>query len=148
MKEIGGYFGIEQGTGRSEFYPSLIKLNLGRNALLYVLRAKKIHKIYLPYYLCDSVLLICKKENIEPEFYQIDSNFLPIFDKTLKNDEVLYVVNYFGQINNRFVKKLSNRYKNIILDNVQSFFQKPLNHIDTITIKEIRNNLQKNREKI
>ena len=60
MKEIGGYFGLEEST-RNEYYPKLVALNTGRNALLYVLKARKIEKIYIPYYLCDTVSEICKK---------------------------------------------------------------------------------------
>ena len=54
MKEIGGYFGLEQST-HNEYYSKLLALNTGRNALLYVLKARKIEKIYIPYYLCDTV---------------------------------------------------------------------------------------------
>lgn len=132
MKEIGGYFGLEEGRGNKEFYPSLIKLNLGRNALAYVLRARKIRKLYIPYFLCDTVYLTCKRENVEYEFYKVNKDFTPIFYKKLNSDEFLYVVNYYGQLSNRTIKIIKRKYQNIILDNVQAFFQKPVKNIDTI----------------
>ena len=36
MKEIGGYLELEEMSGE-EYYPDLIKLNLGRNALVFAL---------------------------------------------------------------------------------------------------------------
>ena len=52
--------------------------------------------------------------------------------KTLANDEYLYVVNYYGQLTKRKVLELKHRFAQIILDNTQAFFQKPLDGIDTI----------------
>ena len=54
MKEIAGYFGLEQLIS-NEYYKDLIPLNTGRNALLYLLKAKNIKKVYIPYYLCNSI---------------------------------------------------------------------------------------------
>lgn len=132
IKEIGGYFGLECGTSRKEYYSSLIKLNLGRNALVYLLRAKKIKKIFVPFFVCESVLSTCKNENVEIEYYLIDKDFKPILNKQTRNNEALYIINYYGQINSSYIKKLRKFYKNIILDNVQAFFIKPINGIDTI----------------
>lgn len=131
MKEIGGYFGLEQST-HNEYYSNLLALNTGRNALLYVLKARKIEKIYIPYYLCDTVSEICKKYKYEFEYYHVDKAFKPIFSKQLKKSEYIYIVNYFGQISNSELLKFKVEYKNVIFDNVQAFFQKPVKGIDTI----------------
>lgn len=54
MEEIGGYFELEE-LIKNEYYKNLIALNTGRNALYYVLKALNIKKLYIPYYLCDSI---------------------------------------------------------------------------------------------
>lgn len=131
MKEIGGYFGLEQLIS-NEYYNDLIPLNSGRNALLYILRAKKIDKLYVPYYLCNSVSDTLKRNGYDFEYYHIDPYFMPIFNKTLVNNEYLYIVNYFGQLNNGKVIDLKQKYNQIILDNTHAFFQKPVDKIDTI----------------
>ena len=131
MKEIGGYFGLEQLIHR-EYYPNLIALNNARNALVYLLKVRNIQKLYLPFFLCDSVSNVCKREGCSYEFYHIDDHFLPIFEKSLGIGEYLYVVNFYGQISNEKISELKRLYKNIIFDNVQAFFQKPLPGIDTI----------------
>lgn len=131
MKEIGGYFGLEEFT-KSEYYDDLKALNTGRNALVYLLRSRNIKKLYIPYFICDSVINACKRENIEYEQYHISEDFLPIFNKSLKDDEFLYVVNYYGQISNNIVIEYKETYKNVIFDNVQAFYQKPVIGIDTL----------------
>ena len=55
MNEIGGYLELENFTGE-EYYPELLKLNLGRTALLFALDYLKVKKLWLPYFLCDSVI--------------------------------------------------------------------------------------------
>ena len=129
--EIGGYFGLEPLIS-NEYYKDLLALNTARNALLYILKARKIQKLYIPYYLCDSVSEMCNREGYKYEFYHINSGFLPVFEKALSDNEYLYIVNYYGQISYEQIKKLQAKYKRIIIDNVQAFFQKPVQGIDTI----------------
>lgn len=131
LKEIGGYFGLEQFNNR-EYYSDLIAVNSARNALVYLLRAKNIKKVYLPYFLCDSVAKVCEREKCDYELYSINSKFLPIFNKDLCENEFLYVVNFFGQLSEKYIQTLKQRFKNVILDNVQAFFQNPIQGIDTI----------------
>lgn len=132
MKEIGGYFGLEE-LVNNEFYKNLISLNSGRNALLYLLKARRdIQKLYIPYYLCNSISDMLKKNGYEYEYYYINANFLPEFNKNILNHEYLYIVNYYGQITNDVVLELKQKFKRVILDNTQAFYQKPLSEIDTI----------------
>ncbi len=131
MREIGGYLGLEAIHG-SEYYGDLIALNTGRNALLYLLRAKQIKKLYLPFYLCNSVSQLCINHNYEIEYYGIDDHFMPRFNKLLTDNEYLYVVNYFGQLTAERILGLKEQFIRIIVDNSQAFFQRPLPGIDTI----------------
>ncbi|WP_107942071.1 hypothetical protein [Metasolibacillus fluoroglycofenilyticus] len=131
MKEIGGYFELEQFV-RQEYYGDLIKLNTARNAIIYLIKARNIKKLYIPYYLCDSVRKALAKRKYEFEFYHVDENFKPIFNKELKQNEYLYIVNYYGQITNELIKGYKQRFSNIIFDNTHAFFQKPAQNIDTI----------------
>lgn len=130
-KEIGGYFELEHFAGK-EFYPNLLKVNTARNALVYALKARHIKKLYIPYFLCDCIYEVCEREGYEYAFYAIDENFLPKFEKELGENEYLYVVNYYGQLSKSQIVRLQRKYKKIIVDNVQAFFQKPIKGIDTI----------------
>lgn len=131
MKEIGGYFGLEQFTG-CEYYEDLIPVNSGRNALLYILKARQVKKLYIPRFLCDSVSELCKREGYDFEEYPINECFLPDFSNELEDGEYLYVVNFYGQISNEQISALKEKYGRVIFDNVQSFFQRPIPGIDTV----------------
>ncbi len=127
--EIGGYFELEN-LIHKEYYPEMIALNTARNAVAYLIKTKRIKNIYIPKYLCDSIYKVCEREGCSYEFYEVGEDFQPLFDKELKENEWLYVVNYYGQLTNEI--ELKERYRRIIFDNVQAFFQKPVHDIDTL----------------
>lgn len=131
MREIGGYFEMEYFHGQ-EYYPEAVALNTARQALGYLIRGRKIKKLYVPYYLCSSVFELCAKEACPVEYYSIDEHFLPVLDRIPGKDEWLYVVNYFGQLSQETVLRLKQQYRNVILDNVQAFFQEAAESVDTI----------------
>lgn len=131
MKEIGGYFELDEHVN-IEFYPNLIPLNSARNALLYACKVRKISKLYVPYFLCDCISDICEKNNVKYEYYHINPDFSPRFCQELNENEYLYIVNYYGQLDNGFLIEQKKKYNNVIVDNVQAFFQEPVAGIDTI----------------
>lgn len=130
-KEIGGYFGFERLRGE-EYHQNLVAVNSGRNALLYIIKTRNIKKLYIPRFLCDTVWMLCRRENVPYEEYEIDRNFHPLFDRELADGEWLYVVNYYGQITDEEVLAWKEKFGRVILDNVQDFFRKPLPGIDTV----------------
>lgn len=129
MKTIGGYFQLTLDR-RTEYYPDLIKLNTSRNALEYVLIIKGYTKVYLPYYTCEVMLEPIEKLNIPYQFYNINKELEPIFDFEIGPTECLLYTNYFGLKQNA-VKWLSENIKNLIIDNAQAFFSRPINGTDT-----------------
>ena len=131
MREIGGYFQLDQLIDKP-YHENLVELNTGRNSLLYLVEAKKISKVYLPYFLCNSMSDMLGKYGINFEYYHIGKDFLPVFEEKLKEDEYLYIVNYYGQIADDVIRMFKEKHSNIILDNTQSFFQKSFSDIDTI----------------
>ena len=131
MKEIGGYFELELAS-KQEYHTSAIKLNSGRNAFKYILKAQNIKKIYIPNFICNSIIEPLVELSISYEFYNIDSNFEIIQEIDLLKDERILYVNYFA-LKSQYVKRLADKYQNnLIIDNTQDFFEKPLENIDTI----------------
>lgn len=135
MRELGGYLEFEA-LAQNEYYKDAIRLNLARNAFALFAKEKGVKKVFLPYFLCSSVSDTCVRDNIPFEFYHTDKSFLPVFDKTLLENEYLYIVNYYGQLSSEDIQKFKSTYKNIIVDNVQAFFTKP--EKDTPTIYSCR----------
>jgi len=127
---IGGYFELELNRGQ-EYHQNAIRLNTGRNAFEYILRARQYKKVYLPLYTCDVMMEPIQNLEIQFEFYLIDSSFLPIFNfEKVKSDECFVYTNYFGLCDKQ-VSDVATKCKNIIIDNSQSFYSLPLDGVDT-----------------
>ena len=132
MKEIGGYFQLEEMPGE-EYYPDLYRVNLGRTALLWLLKSRRCRKILLPYFLCESVVHTCQENQIETEFYHLNEKLEVLYPKEqLPEGEYLYLVNYYGQLSDSRISEYKKIYGNIIVDHTHAFFQKPLKGIDTL----------------
>lgn len=131
MKEIGGYFELQLRKGE-HYHKGAVQLNTARNCLEYILRAKKYKKIYIPYLDSEVIWEPMEKLGIEYEFYSVDFNIDPIFDKELKEGEAFFYSDIYG-IKCNTVEKLVKRFgKQLIVDNTHAFFARPHEGIDTI----------------
>ncbi len=134
--EIGGYLSMEVLWGVM-LHKGEIALNCGKNALvwLYLLRknsSRPIRKLYIPRFLCSSISEVCARYEIPYSEYRINERLEPVIEKELKEGEWLYIVNYYGQHSNEKISRWKAQYGNIIIDNAQSYFQDPLDDVDTI----------------
>lgn len=130
MKEIGGYIEFEQ-YSLPLFHDKAIALNCGRNCLALLIEIRSIKKILLPKFICKSIIDICKNNKVEIEFYSIDEYFLP-YNVFLDENEWLYLINYYGQLDNQQIELLKNKYKKIIVDQTHAYFQMPIKDVDTL----------------
>lgn len=131
--EYGGYMELERLSGNI-VHSEGIALNCGRSCLGYMLDTGKIKKIYLPYLLCESVKCTVEEYGAELGFYHIDREFRPIIDFEVHDDEFLYLVNFYGQLTEEYVRQSVREYRNIILDNAQDYFASPVEGVHTIYI--------------
>ncbi|MEA5127269.1 MAG: hypothetical protein VB074_03730 [Proteiniphilum sp.] len=130
MDSIGGYFGLELQKGR-HYHKRAIRLNTARNCLEYILKVRGYDKVYIPYYTCEVILEPFKKCNVEYEFYHIDGALEPVKKIELKENEAFLYTNYFG-LKQSCVERLARVYnRQLIVDNAQAFYAKPLPGIDT-----------------
>lgn len=130
-KEIGGYIEFEHYHSK-QFHENAIKLNCSRNCLAYLIMLNDIKRIYVPFFLCNSVLNVCKKHGVDVVFYHIDENFLPIIPDADFSKDWFYVVNYYGQLSDEKIEELTQLIPNLIIDSAQAFFQLPFTHVPTI----------------
>ncbi len=134
MEDIGCHFKLEPLKGN--LYHQGVNLSSGRNALRYILRINNIKKIYLPYFLCESLSDVSKKELVEIIYYHVDSNLLPNDNiKITSSDTYIYIVNYFGLLRD-LLPDLVSRYHNVIIDNTHDFYNE--NNYNTLTIYNYR----------
>lgn len=130
MEAIGGYFELELRNGE-HFHNSAIRLNTARNCFEYILRARGYKKVYIPYYTCEVMLEPLKKCSVAYEYYHINKEFEPADYILIKDGEALLYTNYFG-LKQNCIKRLASLYgNNLIVDNAQAFYAKPIEGIDT-----------------
>lgn len=127
MKEIGGYIELDTYTGKM-LHDDGIKLNCGRGALEYIIKAKNIKSILMPKFMCDSCNNVIARNDVSVRYYSVGLDFKPLIHDRRK-DEYLYVVNYYGQLSNEYLSTLG---ENVIVDNAQAYFQNPIDGIDTL----------------
>lgn len=127
-KEIGGYLELDR-YQLPMLHDDAIALNSGRNCLAYLIQKKGIKRIWIPKFLCASVSDVCRREGCEVCYYSIGTDFKPILAPT---DDWVYLVNYYGQVNNDRIREHKNQYPNLIVDNIQAYYQSPVEGIDTI----------------
>lgn len=126
MKEIGGYFQMEQLPGR-EYHAELLRLNLGRTALLYTLTVYRVRTLYLPWFICDSVEAVCRKiPGLKLIRYPVTETFFPVLPDTPETDAWIYLVNSYGLLTQDAVRSLCRKYSRVILDNTHCFFARPV----------------------
>ena len=100
-----------------------VKLALARHCIKYLIRAYGIKEIFVPYYLCRTVWKTVREENCKVKFYHIKSDFMPALD--FPKDAYIIYPNYFG-LCSKNCQYLANIYPNLIIDNTQSFYSKPM----------------------
>ena len=130
MTAIGGYFELELRKGE-HYHKGALRLNTARNCFEYILRARGYRKVYIPYYTCEVMLEPLQKCNVSYEFYHIDKCLEPAKFYNLLPDEAFLYTNYYG-LKQRCVERLALQYgSQLIVDNAQAFYAKPIEGIDT-----------------
>src|SRR5690554_910719 len=127
---IGGYFELEL-LLTEEYHKNAIRLNTGRNAFEFILRARNYKKVYLPFYTCDVILEPITKLDLKYEFYRIDLNFYPYFDFNKLGEDEVFVYNNYFDLCDKQTKEIVSLCKNLIVDNSQAFYTKPIKGVDT-----------------
>lgn len=129
-ESIGGFFELELLRRGSVFHDHAIALNTGRNALEFLLKAKKVTKLYLPEYSCDVLLQPLEKLSIAYEYYPISVDLELAESISLKEGECILYINYFG-LKDAYCASLSTEYSSLIVDNSQAYYALPLPLIST-----------------
>ncbi|MFM0740385.1 hypothetical protein PQQ51_24350 [Paraburkholderia xenovorans] len=122
---IGGYLELELSRDRTELHRDALRFQSARAALLALLRACRPSAIWMPWYLCESMVEPVLMAGIPIRRYEIDAQ-LRVKSVTLADGEWLLYVNYFG-ISGRSVDDVLARFPRdrVVIDNAQAFFAAP-----------------------
>lgn len=126
---IGGEFEIDLSTQRQDFVeqPDTYYYASGRAALYQIVKSLKVKHVWLPDYLCVSVVDAVKKAGADYVFYELDDNLEPILN-TLNPSEfdAVLLINYFGLMDLSGIEgNLSETFPYTVLleDDVQAYFE-------------------------
>lgn len=130
MKEIGGYIEFEKYQGHM-LHKDGILLNCGRSCIAYLIKAKNIRKMVLPYFMCDSVFEVCEKNGVHLRFYHVDEKLRP--EKVeIESDEWFYLMSFYGQLTTEEIEGIGKKYRRVIVDFTHDYFHEPVAGLDTI----------------
>jgi len=124
--QIGSFIEMEFQKGK-EYYNgnNIARLNSGRAGIYHAARVKGCDTVYLPYYLCDTVRDFLIKKQVQVRYYSINERFEPLI-KTIPRNTAIVITNYYGIMSQKRLRTFSNNFENIIIDNAQAFFCKPV----------------------
>lgn len=131
--EMGGYFGLDM-PDHGDAFPYTIKFQSGRAALRALLQGAGIEKIFLPAYICDSVIQSVIDAGAVAETYELDDSLYPagLTDAFPEKSALLYV-NYFGLCEANVFRLLhAFPNKQLIIDNSQALLARPTRALASI----------------
>lgn len=150
QKEYGGYIQLDNFTGQEYYHgPHVLALNSGRTALRFLIRVRKIKKLLIPSFCCDTVREACEAEGISWEYYATGPDLRPKLagigemrsagngrdngkDNFPRLDQWLYLVNLYGILTDEEIQAIHRHYPQMIADYTHAFFQRPLPDVDTL----------------
>ncbi len=126
--EFGGYLPLDIRT--NDFFSSypaenIMRFNAARYAALYAVLIGKYDKVWIPFYMCPSVMESFKSHNINVAEYHIDTTMEPSLEG-IDSESTILIPNYFGIKDIDFYHRMVEKFTNVIFDNTQAFFATPV----------------------
>lgn len=130
---IGGYFELMLDANDNVMHYDSKKFQSARSAFYALINCLKPRKIWMPRYICDSMLLPLLKSGVEISYYSLNIDFSIKENITLFERDYIFYVNYFGVCDSIFSKlKLSYGNDKLIYDCSQAFFCNNSEGVSTI----------------
>jgi hypothetical protein len=130
---IGGYNQLSLPNNDTDLHTNAYKFQSARAALYAYLNTIDIDTIYLPNYICDSVIPAIIALDIKVVFYSINKRLLPVSLPELGVNETnskILVINYFGLLGCDIKMITASNPSLFIIDNSQALF---CEHIEETT---------------
>ncbi len=132
--EIGGFIEFER-YGGEELHRDALALNCGRSCLAYVVEARGVSSIWVPSFLCDSVVgVLAGYPSVTVREYPVTRELLPDYGSiSLEPNDHLYLVDYYGQLTEGDVRHAASLCDGrLVVDEAQGFFAPPVPGVDTL----------------
>lgn len=130
---IGGYNQFSFVNNNYTLHDAADKFQSARAALYAFLKVSAARKIYLPSYICDSILPAINSLGVDIVWYEIGVDLLPTQVIAPTNEgEYFLLVNYFGLLTDEINALVVQAPKRFIVDNSQALFASPVASSTTI----------------
>ena len=103
---------------------NVLAFNSGKAAIYYALKESKVKAVYIPHYICQSVVRIAECAGVNVKRYFINREFMPEHIEA-KEDEMVILVNYFGIVHEK-IRQIHSIFPCVLIDNTQAFFAEPI----------------------
>lgn len=132
-KAIGGYFELELQVQKEPMYADALHFQSARAAFYALLMEGKPDRVWMPKYICDSMLAPLKTAVTEIIFYDLDLDLGVSDEVQIKDSDWLLYVNYFGvcSLQEDLLLKRFNPMQ-LVFDHSQAFFSPPRECLATI----------------
>src|SRR5258706_1935241 len=129
---IGGYLELELPRARAEYYQEALRFQSARSAFLALLRTCRPSAVWMPWYICESILEPLVIAQVPIKRYELDER-MRVKSAALADGEWLLYVNYFG-ISDEGVDDVLSRFPRdqVVIDNAQGFFAAPRECVGTL----------------
>lgn len=130
---IGGFLELEMPAATGPLHPQAINFQSARAAFLALLIAGRPKRVWLPYYLCFTMLSSLRQAGIDAAFYSIDRKLHIKDDISLADGDWLLFVDYFG-LRSDHAAAVAERYgrERVVIDASQALFSGPFNCLATV----------------
>jgi hypothetical protein len=122
---IGGYLSLELPHEGTDYHRDALRFQSSRAAFLALLRACRPTAVWMPWYICESMLEPLAMAGVPVKRYALDER-LRVKSANLADGEWLLYVNYFGLCDSN-VDDVLDRFprEQVVIDNAQAFFSEP-----------------------
>jgi hypothetical protein len=129
---IGGYFQLELPRAGTQYHRDALRFQSSRAAFLALLRDCRPSAVWMPWYICESMLEPLVMAGIPIKRYELDER-LRVKSAEPAHDEWLLYVNYFGLCDSN-VDDVLDRFsrERVVIDNAQAFFTQPRDCLATL----------------
>lgn len=130
---IGGYHELSLPDYSQCDFGSFIKVNSARSALKLILRSIPVDKLWIPSYICKSVVDAVEESDVAYSFYALDYDFSIPTGLRVQKNEFIFCVDYFGLCKGS-VSRAIRAYGpgKVLVDNSQAFFSTASNCVANI----------------
>lgn len=123
---LGSYLELDPGARRRELYPAALALQSARAALLALLRVVRPARLWMPWYVCETMFDPPAMAGVPVARYGLDENFAVAPGVELAAGDALLYVNYFG-LGDGQVAAVMRRFPRdrVIVDSSHALFARP-----------------------